>query len=226
MSISPLRQERVFKRAYRRHVGDVYRYALAMLSEPADAEEVTRATFRDAFRADTRPDLNALLAIAHEVCRVHGGYERLAEADFAGGEEHPTARSVRRALDRLPFDLRVVLVLREVERRSCSEIAKILAVTVSAVETLVFKSRRALREELEGSLTCDQAELAVSRALDERLTRSERRLLRAHLGSCDECDEFARFQQVQRVALRALAKLPLPPQLETASFPADRRLLL
>jgi DNA-directed RNA polymerase specialized sigma24 family protein len=226
MKRSPPRQERAFERAYERHVGEVYRYAFAMLSDRSDAEEVTRSTFRNAFsRSDgAGPELNALLAIAHEVCRVRGGYERLAEADFVGTDYLTTAAEVRRALDRLPFDQRAVLVMREVEGRKCSEIAKILAVTISAVETLVFRSRRALREELEGALSCHEAELAVSRALDARLTRSERRLLRAHLKACEKCDEFARWQHAQQRAIRSLVAVPVPPQLQTASFSAPGRL--
>lgn len=229
MSLSPLRQERDFKRAYERHVGDVYRYALAVLSDHSGAEEVTYTTFRNAYRAFRRaggegPELNALLAIAHEVCRVRSGYERLAEADFAGAEEPTTAADIRRALGRLPFDQHAVLVMREVERRKCREIAEILALTVSAVETLVFRSRRALREALEGSLTCHEAELSVSRGLDGRLSAKERRLLRAHLSACEECDELARCQRAQQQALRWLAAIPVPPQLQTASFSAPRRL--
>jgi DNA-directed RNA polymerase specialized sigma24 family protein len=225
MTLSPLRQERAFKRAYERHIGDVYRYALAVLNDPGGADEVTRATFRNAYRGDgARLDLNALLAIAHEVCRFRGGYERLAEADFVGAEELTTAADVRRAFGRLPFDQRAVLVMREVERRKCREIAEILALTVSAVESLVFRSRRALRQELEGSLTCHDAELSVSRALDGRLTCEERRLLRAHLSACEECDEFARRQRAQQQALRSLAAVPVPPELQTASFAAPGRL--
>ena len=222
MILSPLRQERTFARVYERHVGDVYRYALAVLNDSSDAVDVTRATFQNAYRGGTRLELNALLAIAHEVCRVRGGYE--LEADLVGMDELTTAADVRRALGRLPVDQRAVLVMREVEGRKCSEIAEILAVTVSAVETLVFRSRRALREELEGFLTCNEAERAVSRALDGRLTRSERRLLRAHLSACQECDEFARSQRAQQRALRSLAAVPIPPQLQSASFSTRGRL--
>jgi DNA-directed RNA polymerase specialized sigma24 family protein len=224
MNLSPLGQERVFERAYERHVGDVYRYALAVLSDPLDAEEVTFTTFRNAYRDGALPELNGLLAIAHEVCRIRGGYERLAEADFVGGEVLTTAADFRRALGRLPFDQHAVLVMREVEGRRFREIAEILALTISAVEALVFRSRRALREELEGVLTCHEAELSVSRALDGRLTPKERRPLRAHLSTCEECEEFARWQRVQQRALRSLADIPVPAQLQTASFSAPGRL--
>ena len=69
------RSDRGFERMYRRHVGDVYRYALAVMRNPADAEDVTQTTFLNAYRAYTekgkRPEKpqNWLIAIAHNVCR-------------------------------------------------------------------------------------------------------------------------------------------------------------
>jgi RNA polymerase sigma-70 factor, ECF subfamily len=221
------RQERAFERIYRRHVGDVYHYALAVLRDPVDAEEVTHTTFLNAYRTfrqgkGTRLGLNALLAIAHDVCRIRGGYRGLEDADVLGEEdEETTATDVRRALGRLPFDQRTVLVMREVEGRSYGEIAEILAVSVAVVEAYIFQARHALREELEGALTCHQAELAISRHLDDRLSRRERRLLRAHLRTCEDCEAFALCQQAQRAALRALAAIPLPDTLQ--SFVGSRR---
>ena len=213
------RPERAFERVYRRHVGDVYRYALAVLRDPVAAEEVTQTTFLNAYRtarrSRSRPRLNALLAIAHDVCRLRGGYPRLDDADVAPEEDETTAADVRRALGRLPFDKRTVLVMREVEGRSYVEIGEILAISIGGVESLIFEARQTLREELEGALTCHQAELAISLQLDGRLPRRERRLLRSHLRFCEDCEAFERSQQAQRLALRALAAVPLPDTLQT-----------
>src|SRR5262245_60676078 len=68
------RQDRQFERIYTKHVGDVYRYALAVLRNPDDAEDVTQTTFMNAYRAFQRGDRpevpkNWLIAIAHNVCR-------------------------------------------------------------------------------------------------------------------------------------------------------------
>jgi RNA polymerase sigma-70 factor, ECF subfamily len=213
------RKRRAFERVYRKHVGGVYRYALAVLRDPVDAEEVTQTTFLNAYRGFSHGNrgllrLNSLLAIAHDICRIRGGYLRFEESDLLDeDDEKTTALDVRRALGRLPFDQRAVLVMREVEGRSYAEIAQILAVSLSAVEAMIFHARQALREELEGSLTCHEAERAISRQLDDRLPRKEKRLLRAHLRVCEECDAFARGQHEQRAALRALAAVPLPETL-------------
>jgi anti-sigma factor RsiW len=103
--------------------------------------------------------------------------------------------------------------MRELEGRSYAEIAEILDLSTSAVETLIFRARRALREQLEGSLTCGEAEFAISRQLDGRLPRHERGQLRAHLRECAECASFARRQRAQRGALKTLALVPLPSSL-------------
>src|ERR687883_1277874 len=68
------RTDRAFERLYRKHAGDVYRYALVVLRNPQDAEDVTQTTFMNAYRAfqrGERPEQakNWLIAIAHNVCR-------------------------------------------------------------------------------------------------------------------------------------------------------------
>src|SRR5207253_3523523 len=222
------RADRAFERMYKRHVGDVYRYALAVMRNPADAEDVTQTTFLNAYRAfvekGNRPEKpqNWLIAIAHNVCRqrFRQSARRPSEvsfeddiADTIGDDDAPTGDDIRRALSHLAFNQRAALVMRELEGRSYAEIAEILSISVSAVETLIFRARRALREQLEGSLTCRQAELALSKQLDGRLPRAEKGALRAHLRSCNECASFARSQRAQRSALRSLATVPLPSSL-------------
>jgi RNA polymerase sigma factor (sigma-70 family) len=222
------RPDRGFERLYNRHVGDVYRYALAVMRNPADAEDVTQTTFLNAYRAyvekGSRPEKpqNWLIAIAHNVCRqrFRQSARRPAEvsfeddiADTIADDDTPSGDDIRRALGHLAFNQRAALVMRELEGRSYAEIAEILEVTTSAVETLIFRARRALREQLDGSLTCGEAEFAISRQLDGRLPRGERGQLRAHLRECAECAAFARRQRAQRGALKTLALVPVPGSL-------------
>ncbi len=224
------RSDRAFERMYKRHVGDVYRYALAVMRNPADAEDVTQTTFLNAYRSyvekGNRPEKpqNWLIAIAHNVCRqrFRQSARRPSEvafeddiADTIVDDDLPTGEDIRRALSHLAFNQRAALVMRELEGRSYVEIAEILEVSTSAVETLIFRARRALREQLEGSLTCGEAEFAISRQLDGRLPRSERGQLRAHLRECSECAAFARRQRAQRGALKSLALVPLPGSLSS-----------
>ncbi len=226
-----LRTDRAFERLYRRHVADVYRYSLAVLRNPSDAEDVTQTTFLNAYRAfkrGERPEAahNWLIKIAHNVCRqrfrtsARRPHEVALDGDvtapIAEEQEGPSAQDIRRGLGQLAFNQRAALVARELEGRSYAEIGEILGLSVGAVETLIFRARRALREQLEGSLTCHEAELAISRQLDGRLPRSEKGTLRAHLRECGECATFARRLRAQRTALKALAAVPIPGSL--ASF--------
>jgi len=130
-------------------------------------------------------------------------------------EEGPSSNDIQRALGHLRFGERAALIMREVEGRSYAEIAGILNASAAAVESLIFQARRALREELEGALTCHEAERAISRNLDGVLGRPERRFLRTHVRECTDCGAFARGQRAQRAALRALADVTLPSSLSS-----------
>jgi len=222
------RSDRAFERLYKRHVGDVYRYALAVMRNPTDAEDVTQTTFLNAYRSyvekGSRPEKpqNWLIAIAHNVCRqrFRQSARRPAEvsfeddiADTVADDDTPSGDDIRRALSHLAFNQRAALVMRELEGRSYAEIAEILEVSTSAVETLIFRARRALREQLEGSLTCGEAEFAISRQLDGRLPRGERGQLRAYLRECAECAGFARRQRADGGSMKALALVPVPSSL-------------
>lgn len=222
------RPDRTLERLYKKHAGDVYRYALVVLRNPADAEDVTQTTFMNAYRAIERGERprapqNWLIAIAHNVCRqrFRQSQRRPNEVELnesrAEALEHDedvvSADDLRRALGHLAFNQRAALVMRELEGRSYQEIAEILGLSVSAVETLIFRARRSLREQLEESITCHDAELAISRQLDGRLARRDKGALRAHLRECDDCARFARSQRAQRGAIKSLALIPLPPSL-------------
>src|SRR5207249_9646199 len=72
--IPVLARNQAFETLYRRYVGDVYHYALALLRNPADAEDVTQTTFLNAYRAyqsgvEIAKPRNWLIKIAHNVAR-------------------------------------------------------------------------------------------------------------------------------------------------------------
>ena len=155
-----LARDEAFETLYRRYVKDVYHYALALLRNPADAEDVTQTTFMNAYRAFQRGEeilkpQNWLIKIAHNVARSR--YSRISrrvkevpleehlDQLAVPEEERPNVEGVLRALGRLPFNQRAALVMRELEGRSYAEIADTLGVSVAAVETLIFRARRSLR---------------------------------------------------------------------------------
>jgi RNA polymerase sigma factor (sigma-70 family) len=215
-----------FDRLYRRHAPSVYRYAFAVLGNRADAEDVTQQTFLNAYRAiehGTKPRKaeNWLLRIAHNEVRRHFRTNGKAiEVEFDDRLAQPVPEGsgpgfadIVRALQQLPPTQRSALVMREFEGRSYAEIAEILEVTQSALETLIFRARRALAEQLEDALTCTEAEQALSRRLDGRLPRREARRLKVHLHECALCVRFAAIQKRQRSLLKGLSIMPVPASL-------------
>jgi RNA polymerase sigma factor (sigma-70 family) len=158
--VSLLARDEAFESLYRRYVKDVYHYALALLRNPADAEDVTQTTFMNAYRAFSRGDhiekpQNWLIKIAHNVARTRYAHaaRRVKEVPLEDHldqlavpeSERPNVEGVLRALGRLPFNQRAALVMRELEGRSYGEIADTLNVSVAAVETLIFRARRSMR---------------------------------------------------------------------------------
>jgi len=61
-----------------------------------------------------------------------------------------TAARIHRALDRLPFEQRTALILREVDGLRYEEIAYSLDVAVGTVKSRLTRARQALRAELLG----------------------------------------------------------------------------
>jgi RNA polymerase sigma factor (sigma-70 family) len=219
-----------FDGVYRRHVRDVYRFSAGLLGNAQDAEDATQTTFLHAYRALERGERVAnvrawLLGIARNVCRQHfrnsASRVRLVELNGDGpaapdGSHGPSAAEIRDALSHLPFNQRLAIVLREIEGRKYEEIAAAMEVSVASVETLLFRGRQALREQLEAAELdpgCDGIQRLVSLQLDGRLNRPDRGVLRAHLRACSPCARTARSQRSRKRVMPSLAG-PLPAALQ------------
>ena len=171
-------RDRAFERLYELHVRDVYRYVLAVLRNPADAEDVTQTTFLNAYRAfkageRPRKPQNWLITIAHNACRTRAirASRRPREVpldDVVGqlaltDQEKPNVRELLHALGRLPFNQRAAITMRELEGRPYEEIAETLGVTVPAVEALLVRARRTMR--LQGATLRGLAAVGLPRSL-------------------------------------------------------------
>ena len=100
-------------------------------------------------------------------------------------------------------------VLREFEGRLYAEIARILGISTSALETLLFRARRSLAEELESVVTCERAAEDIERLRHGAIGRKDRRRLDEHLSDCASCARLVGAAEQSRRALRRLAWLPL-----------------
>lgn len=149
-----------FDELYRTHRGAVYRFLLRDLRNREDAEDATQTAFLQAFsayRRGSRPERPRawLLTIADNLRKRRFRSDRRAhelpldESALERPAPDERVEGLQDALAALPFNQRAALVLREVAGLSYAEIARHLGVSLNAVQMLVFRARRNVREQLE-----------------------------------------------------------------------------
>jgi RNA polymerase sigma factor (sigma-70 family) len=157
----------VAARLYEAYNKRILRYCVACLRSREEAEDAAQSTFLYAFRAlerGIRPDAEVpwLLAIARNVCMARhrtSGRRRERETlhdpvvlqDVSAAPERTEGLvGLEDALARLPETQRRAILLREWRGFSYREIADELGLSGAAVETLIFRARRSLAEQLDG----------------------------------------------------------------------------
>jgi RNA polymerase sigma-70 factor, ECF subfamily len=166
-----------FARLVEAYSPNIYRLALKMLDNPQDAEDILQETFIKAFRnldsfngrskvstwlyriatnealmliRRRKPDA---ISLQEPVETIEGEQEPLQILDWCClPEEELLSAEVRRQLDkaveRLPHNLRLVFLLRDIEGLSTRETAEVLNLSETAVKTRLSRARLRLREEL------------------------------------------------------------------------------
>jgi RNA polymerase sigma-70 factor (ECF subfamily) len=156
------------RQLYERHSSRIFGFCLSRLGSREEAEDAVQTTFLNAQRGLGRGvvpeyELAWLFKIAQNVChnrhqsarrrgRVEGTQDIDAMQDVIASPERSAAVSLgelTRALGAIPTRQRRALLLREFQGYSYEEIAAELDVSVAAVETLLFRARRAVAQELE-----------------------------------------------------------------------------
>lgn len=157
----------------RRFQDRVYSYALRMVGDAHEAEDLTQEVLLRTFRSLERFDATQRLApwvfgIAAHVCRdwlrrrgrrresVREGVEDLAAAPVApAASEVVEAREQRervlRAVRRLPLKYREVVVLHYLEELGYDEVAASLGIKPAAARRRALRARGMLRRYLGGS---------------------------------------------------------------------------
>lgn len=152
----------------KRHRDAQFRFALRMLGDRDDADDVLQSAFVRAYRslASCRePDRFGawLRQIVVNECRTAGTIRGRREAKLVRDEltlerlEGTTHEEtsldlelVQRALERLTPDLREAFLLKHVEDHSYEEMVEITGAGVSALKMRVKRACEQLREQLEG----------------------------------------------------------------------------
>lgn len=155
----------------RRHHDQLYRFAVRMLGDRHDAEEVVQDAFVRAFRALGRcddPDRfdGWLFRILVNRCRTRGArrrrydqtfvedpvaVDRAASPDADADDDPEWSAAVAAALAALPVEQREAFLLKYVEERSYDEIAELTGAGVSALKMRVKRAATRLRDLLADS---------------------------------------------------------------------------
>lgn len=144
----------------------IFRYAYRMLGNRSDAEDATAETFLRVLRrsGELRADgafRTWLFRITRNLCidklRQHKLLELPPDAQYGGSEDKATLRiTVQQALADLPDEYRDPLVLCDLEDMAAREAAEILAISVPALKSRLYRGRRALRDKLSGTMERNQ----------------------------------------------------------------------
>jgi len=161
-----------FTELFHRYKQPIYGFFSRRLADPANAEELTQETFFALLRAASRYEPRALFrtylyAIGFKILRGHRrkaafragflGY-RNSLPDPSKADSNESALWVRRAVEKLdPLD-REIVMLREFEQLSYTEIADLLHLPLNTVRSRLFRARTALRELLEPSIAATSTE--------------------------------------------------------------------
>ena len=106
---------------------------------------------QDHFRAVSR--------VRHLIERAAGDVAAADHADPAASSElRETRAEVRRAMDQLPDQYRLVLEWKYLDKLSVREIAERCGTTEKAAESILFRARREFRDQLRGPAARQDAE--------------------------------------------------------------------
>jgi RNA polymerase sigma-70 factor (ECF subfamily) len=169
------RRRRRFEETALRYLSSMYGAALRLTRNPADAEDLIQETYLRAYQAfhqfEEGTNLKAWLyriltnayisgyrkakrepqTVSSDDSEDFSLYERLADAGAtpeAAVLDRIPEEEVRRALESLPDQFRVAVLLADVEGFSYKEIAEITDVSVGTVMSRLHRGRKALQREL------------------------------------------------------------------------------
>jgi len=156
-----------FEEIVLRHQSDAWRVAWRFIGDAAEAEDLVQEAFLRILDAAPRYRPTAsfrtyLFRVLNRVCIDHARRMRPAATDslpdHADGSPSPAQQAslserealIQAALDTLPGDQRMALVLRYFEGISGTEMAEAMGRSVKAVERLLSRARASLEPRLRG----------------------------------------------------------------------------
>jgi RNA polymerase sigma-70 factor, ECF subfamily len=157
-----------FRRIVERHTGSLSAHATRMLRSASEAEEVVQEAYVRLWKhaPSYRPDAKLrtfLYGIVHNLCvdrlrarkpQDANALDQLTSDDRPSGDlrERELRSRVQREVAALPERQRAALSLVHFEELTNIDAAKLLDVSVDALESLLARARRTLRERLAGMM--------------------------------------------------------------------------
>ena len=172
-----------FEELFSRYRGPLYGFFRRRLQGDQRADDLTQETFLAVIRASARFEPRALVRtyLYGIAMNLLAAERRRHFRDSPPGQNAPEPATddasdavlwIRQALERLDDSEREILMLREYEQFSYSEIAELLKLPVNTVRSRLFRSRMALKAHLEPERK--PADVAAGEVTESvRLTRAE-----------------------------------------------------
>ncbi len=228
--------DEAFEVLFRRYQSRIEAYARGIVSDHARAEDIVQDVFVSALRSLRSSDRKIafkpwVYEIAKNACIDHLRRARrssevsIDSEDFSPGDEGRLSASVtsmdaawsareeldtlKMAFNDLPDAQREVLVSRELEGLSYDKISSRTGLTRSAVESMLFRARRTLKDGFDDIATgerCQRMRVAMVSLSEGNVgLRVERRLAR-HLSDCAACRREAIALGLDELAFGAAAR--------------------
>lgn len=230
------------------HGGRLYGLGLKLCGNPEDARDLVQEIFLQAYRKwdqfEGRSDPSTwLYTIGARACRrmnrrrsgEPARLEPLAELLPAEGDAVPdleargplddqlrreAREAVERAIEALPTEFRLALVLKEIAELPLADVARILGIKEATAKTRVHRARLLLRKEIARGLPSHEAEAAphprsvcldLLAAKQEAMDRGAPFPVSPEL-LCERCEALFRTLDLAHEACRDLGSDRLPPK--------------
>jgi RNA polymerase sigma factor (sigma-70 family) len=211
-----------FEQIYVRYHQDLYRFCLAMVGNPPDAQDALQNTMIKVLRS--LPGEKRQIKLKPWLYRIARNeaveiLRRRRESTELEPEQMPVAaltetaetrerlRTLLADLEQLPERQRAALVMRELSGLDFDQIGTAFGSSAAVARQTLYEARLSLRQLDAGrEMRCAEVMQELSNA-DGRVTR--RREIQAHLRTCADCRAFQDDIAKRHEDLAALAPLPV-----------------
>jgi RNA polymerase sigma-70 factor (ECF subfamily) len=157
-----------FEELFARYHKPLYGFFGRRLNNPARAEDLAQETFLAVIRAASRYEPRALVRtyLYGIALKLLAAERRKVLPSSTSGQHAPEPKTdgtpesvlwVRQAMEKLDAPEREILMLREYEQLSYSDIAELLRIPINTVRSRLVRSRLALKTYLESQAKTDPA---------------------------------------------------------------------